>query len=440
MNDLENVDLLITGGTVLTLNPACPMISRGAVAVCGDVIAAVGPADNFAGVHATEILDADGGIILPGLVNTHTHLPMTLFRGLADDLPLETWLNDHIFPAEARFITPETVRWGTLLACAEMILSGTTCCCDGYFYEDTVAAAVADAGMRGVLGQAVIGFPAPGVSDPKTGIDHAVNYIRQWQGRSPRIHPSILCHAPYTCDDDTLKTAKAMANDLGVLFHIHVAETRFERDQSIKQKGESPVRHLARLGVLDANTLLIHCVWLDEADMDCVRQHGAAVAHCPESNMKLASGVAPIPDLLSRGVCVGLGTDGCASNNDLDLFAEMDMAAKLHKVHRLDPTVMDAATVLKMATIDGASAIGMADRIGSLEVGKQADIIVVDTKKPHLTPCFDPVSHLVYAATSADVRHVLVDGKLLLRDRRLLTVDMAEVMGKVNAIAGAIRS
>ncbi|MDL2269693.1 amidohydrolase [Desulfosarcina sp. OttesenSCG-928-A07] len=440
MKNPGNVDLLITNGTVITLDSANPIISSGAVAVRGDVIAAVGPSGDFIGVNARETLDAKGGIILPGLVNTHTHLPMTLFRGLADDLPLETWLNDHIFPAEARFITPDTVKWATLLACAEMILSGTTCCCDGYFYEDTVAAALAETGMRGVPGQAVIGFPAPGVSDPKTGIDHAVNYIRQWQGRYPHIAPSVLCHAPYTCDDDTLKTTKAAANDMGTLFQIHVAETRFERDQSIKEKGKSPVQHLERLGVLDKNTLLIHCVWLDEADMDIVQKRDAKVAHCPESNMKLASGVAPVPDLLARGICVGLGTDGCASNNNLDLFAEMDMAAKLHKVHRLDPTVMDAATVLRMATLDGAKALGMADRIGSLEAGKQADIIVVDTRRPHLTPCFDPLSHLVYAASSTDVRHVLVAGKMLMRDRRLLTLDVSAIMDEVNAIAASIRS
>ena len=430
-------ETLIHNGTLVTLDKGMQIIPSGWIGIQGGCIQAIdaGLPPSSAGL----IIDAAGGIVMPGLVNTHTHLPMTLFRGLADDLPLMTWLNDHIFPAEARFITPDTVHWGTLLACAEMLLAGTTCCCGGYFMEDAVARAVADTGMRAVLAQGVIDFPAPGVPDPAQNIAHAEAYARQWLNRHPRIIPSIFCHAPYTCSDDTLKAAKAAADRLGVLFQVHAAETRFEREQSIRDKGASPVAHLARLGILDPRTLLAHCVWVDEADMAIMAQSGCGVTHCPESNMKLASGIAPVVHMRAGGITVGLGTDGAASNNDLSLFGEMGTAAKLHKVTTGDPTALDAASVLKMATIDGARAIGLEKRIGSLETGKQADIIILDTRAAHLTPLYHPESHIVYAAGGADVRHVMVAGKLLVRDRRLLTIDIDAVMDRVNRIARNIQ-
>jgi 5-methylthioadenosine/S-adenosylhomocysteine deaminase len=365
---------------------------------------------------------------------------MTLFRGLADDLPLQEWLNEHIFPDETRFIRPKTVRRGTLLACAEMLLSGTTCCCGGYFLEHHVAEAVAQTGLRAVLGQGVIDFPAPGVPDPEKNIEHAKEYAGCWLARSDRITPSIFCHSPYTCSDATLKAAKAAADELGLRLQIHAAETRFERERSVEEKGASPVAHLERLGILDTNTLLAHCVWVDEREMEILARRGCAVVHCPESNMKLASGIAPVAAMQKAGIPVALGTDGCASNNDLDLFGEMAMAAKLHKVTSGDPTALDAASVLKMATMDGARAMGMEHRIGSLTVGKQADIVILDTRTPHLTPIYHPESHLVYAANGRDVRHVFVSGQLLVQDRRLLTVDLDEVMSKVRAIAEEIKN
>ena len=432
-----NFDKIIKNGMLVTLNEKMSVIASGWVGIEKGCIRAVEAGDPSA--DAGEMIDADGGIVMPGLVNTHTHLPMTLFRGLADDLPLETWLNQHIFPAEANHVHPDTVHWGTLLACAEMLLSGTTCCCDGYFHEDAVARAAARTGMRAVLGQGVIDFPAPGVPDPAQNVAHAESYAETWLERHPLIRPSIFCHAPYTCGEATLMAAKAAADRLGVLFQVHAAETRFEREQSIKEKGVSPVAYLDRLGLLDQNTLLAHCVWLDEADMDILARSNCAVSHCPESNMKLASGIAPIPDLLSRKVCVGLGTDGCASNNDLSLFGEMGMAARLHKAATGDPTAADAMAVLKMGTLDGARAIGLGDRIGSLETGKRADIIVLDTDVPHLTPLYRPESHLVYAASGADVRDVMIDGVLLVKDRRLLTIDIDAVMGQVNRIARNIQ-
>ncbi len=435
-----NFDAVIHNGTLVTVDDRMRIIENGWIGIHEGVIRAIeSTAPDSPPPRANMTIDAVGGIVMPGLVNTHTHLPMTLFRGLADDLPLIDWLDDHIFPAEARFINPETVRWGTLLACAEMLLSGTTCCCGGYFHEDAVARTVAETGLRALLAQGVIDFPAPGVPDPAKNIDHARNYAQRWKGRSRLITPSIFCHAPYTCSDGTLKAAKAAADDLGLIFQVHVAETRFEREQSIEEKGLSPVAHLDRLGILDRRTVLAHCVWVDDADIATINRRGCAVAHCPESNMKLASGIAPVTRMRSAGVMVSLGTDGCASNNNLDLFGEMGTAAKLHKVATFDPTALNAASVLKMATIDGAHAIGLADHIGSLEIGKQADIIILDTRAPHLTPMYHPESHIVYTAGGADVRHVLVAGRQVVRDRRLLTISIGEVIDRVNAIAQEIR-
>jgi 5-methylthioadenosine/S-adenosylhomocysteine deaminase len=434
-------DAVIHNGTLVTVDDRMRIIDNGWIGIHEGVIRTIeATAPDSPPPTAIVTIDAVGGMVMPGLVNTHTHLPMTLFRGLADDLPLIDWLEEHIFPAEARFINPETVRWGTLLACAEMLLSGTTCCCGGYFHEDTVARAVAETGLRAVLAQGVIDFPAPGVADPARNIAHARDYAERWKGRSRLITPSVFCHSPYTCSDDTLKAAKAAADDLGLIFQVHVAETRFERDQSIKEKGLSPVAHLDRLGILDRRTVLAHCVWVDDADIATINRRGCCVSHCPESNMKLASGIAPVTGMQSAGVTVSLGTDGCASNNNLDLFGEMGTAAKLHKVATGDPTALNAASVLKMATIDGARAIGLADRIGSLAVGKQADIIVLDTRAPHLTPMYHPNSHIVYAAGGGDVRHVLVAGRQVVRDRQLLTIGIGEVIDRVNAIAQEIRS
>jgi len=434
-------DAVIHNGILVTVDESMRIIQKGWIGIQAGIIRAIEDSlPDMALPDARLTIDAAGGIVMPGLVNTHTHLPMTLFRGLADDLPLMDWLNDHIFPAETRFINPETVRWGTLLACTEMLLSGTTCCCGGYFHEDAVARAVAETGLRAVLAQGVIDFPAPGVPDPANNIAHARDYARRWKGRSHLITPSIFCHSPYTCGDDTLKAAKAAADDLGLLFQVHVAETRFERDQSIKEKGLSPVAHLDRQGILDQQTLMAHCVWVDESDIDIIANRRCSIAHCPESNMKLASGIAPVTGMRSGGITVSLGTDGCASNNNLDLFGEMGTAAKLHKVATGDPTALDAASVLKMATIDGARAIGLADRVGSLETGKEADIIVIDSRVPHLTPMYHPDSHIVYAAGGADVRHVMVAGRPVVRDRHLLTTNIGEVIDRVNAIARKIQS
>ncbi len=432
-------DTLFHNALVVTVDPDLGEIPGGALAVRGGVIEKVWrPAPGEALPAANEAFDLAGGLLMPGLVNAHTHLPMTLFRGLADDLTLQQWLNEHIFPAEARFVTPENVALGTRLACAEMLLNGITTCCDGYFLADSVAGAVAETGLRAVLGQGVIDFPAPGVPDPAGNVAHAAAFVAAWRSRSPLITPSIFCHSPYTCSARTLRSAKAAAREAGVRFQIHAAETRSELERCRSEQGQTPVRYLSRLGLLDEQTLLVHAVWLDGEEVRMVADSGAGIVHCPQSNMKLGSGVAPVPDFLAAGIAVGLGTDGCASNNDLDLFGEMDTAAKLHKVQRLDPTVMDAAQVVQMATRDGARAIGLEGQIGSLAPGRRADLIVLDLNQPHLVPLYHPASHLVYAAGGADVRHVMIDGRWVVRDRRLLTIDLEPLLDAAGRLGRTI--
>jgi 5-methylthioadenosine/S-adenosylhomocysteine deaminase len=433
-------DIVIHNGVVITVNSDFDIIENGVVCITQEKLERIETrADDTPLPEAEQIIDAKGGIIMPGLVNTHTHLPMTLFRGLADDLPLAVWLGEFIFPCEAKYLTPETVRLGTLLACAEMILSGTTTCCDGYFLEDDVASALYISGIRGVLGQGVIDFPAPGVPDPSNNIRNAAGFVEKWQDVSPLITPSIFCHSPYTCSEETLKKAKAACNSKGLLFQIHAAETKNEYNRIQTEQHTTPIKYLDRIGMLDQNTLIVHGIWLDSDDIEIIAKRRSKVSHNPQSNMKLASGIAPVSGLLRAGVAVGLGTDGCASNNDLDLFREMDTAAKLHKVNLLDPTVMDARTVLKMATIDGAKAIGLDKDIGSIEAGKQADVIIIDTEKPHLVPMYHPVSHIVYAVQGSDVRDVIVAGRILVKDQKLLTLNLEDTLKKIAAISRMIK-
>ncbi len=435
---VETADTLITGGMVLTVDSAGACYEDGAVVVSEGKIVAVGAASDLSDVAAKERLDARGKLIMPGLVNAHNHTPMSLFRGLADDLPLEQWLQDHIFPAEAQFISPERVRLGARLAVTEMVLGGTTTCCDGYFLASDIAEAVSSTGMRMVAGQGVIDFPAPGVPDPKQNIVVADRFANSWRNASPLITPSIFCHAPYTCSAETLRAAKNAADKHGVLFQIHVSETRSEEEQCRRTNGCSSIQYLDRLGLLDRRTLLVHSVWVDDGDLDIILRTQSPVIHCPESNMKLASGIAPVPNMLKKGIVVGLGTDGCASNNDLDLFNEMDMAAKLHKAHQSDPSVLDAETVVRMATIGGAKALGMDGEIGSLETGKAADLIVIDTARPHLTPMYHPASHIVYAAKGSDVEAVMVAGKWVVKAGRPLNIDAAAIMSEAAKLGAAI--
>ena len=415
---MEN-DIVIYNGTLLTMEKGLPIIENAFVRIKADKIAECGPAGPDQTWEGATMVDARGGIIMPGLVNGHTHTPMSMFRGLADDLPLDVWLNGHIVPAEARDVNPESVAQWTSHSCQEMLAGGITTCCDGYFLEIHAAKAMADSGIRAVAGQGVIDFPAPGVPDPGENIDHAKKFIEKISTLPGRVTPSVFCHSPYTCSKQTLVAAKNLARDKGVLFQVHAAETRAEAGMIKENKNLSVIAYLDSLSLLDPNTLLIHCVWLDENDIEIIGKRGCGVIHCPESNMKLASGVAPVPDMVSAGLTVGLGTDGCASNNDQDMFSEMDTAAKLHKAVRLDPCVMNARTCLKMATIDGAKALGISDVTGSIRPGKAADIILVDTTGLHMTPMHDPYSGLVYAARASDVFWVMVDGKVRMKRKCL---------------------
>ena len=434
-------DIVVHNGTVLTINVDFDVLDRGLVCIADGSLKRIEeePADDQL-PEARHVIDARGGIIMPGLVNTHTHAAMSLFRGLADDLPLTSWLNDYIFKAEARWLNPESVYAGSLLSCAEMLLSGTTTCCDGYFFEDAVAQAMQQAGMRAILAQGIIDFPAPGVPDPKKNVTEAVRFIEAWHGKTSLITPGLFCHSPYTCSDETLKETRKVADETGCLLQIHVAETEKELKEIEQSHGLSPVQYLDRIGVLNARTLLVHAIWVNEADIACMADRRVGVSVATESEMKLASGVAPIPEFLKKGIAVGIGTDGSASNNNLDMFQEMDTAAKLHKVHTLDPTVMDAREVLTLATRSGAEAIGLGKQIGSLEKDKKADLIIIDTHKPHLTPLYDPVSHLVYAASGSDVRDVIIDGQLVVRDRVPLTFNLETVLESVAELARQIAS
>ncbi len=433
---MTNADLLIKNGWVLTMDPQANSYPEGFVAIAGERIVAVGPAVEAAHWRAEREIDARGGLVMPGLVNAHTHAAMTCFRGLADDLPLMTWLNEHIFPAEAN-LKAEHVHLGTLLACAEMLLSGTTCFCDMYLFEDAVAEAAHTAGIRAVVGEVLYDFPSPNYGPIEDGFRYTEMLIEKWRD-DPLITIAVEPHSPYLCAPDLLKKAAELAGVNAIPLVIHLSETVNEVQTIQERYGRSPVQHLADLGVLAPNLLACHCVALDAADMELLATNDVKVVHNPESNMKLASGIAPVPELLTRGICVALGTDGCASNNDLDMLSEMDTAAKLHKVATLDPTAVKAEAVLRMATIDGARALGLDDRIGSLEIGKQADLIVIDIRQPHLTPFYHPASHLVYAARGGDVTTTIVGGRVLVADRRLTVLDADAIMDRMGRLAQEI--
>ena len=432
----KSADILVTNGTVLTLDAGDTEITNGAVAVAKDTITAVGPADEFGDWSVSRVIDANGGIIMPGLINSHTHAAMTCFRGLADDLQLMTWLNDHIFPAEAK-LDEHKVFWGTLLACAEMIMSGTTCFCDMYLYEDAVARAAKEAGVRAVVGEVLYDFDSPNYGPIEKGFEYTQTLIDTWKG-DPLVSIAVEPHSTYLCAPELLKRAFNLAQAFNLPLVIHLAESKSEVEQIKKRYGRTPVEHLAGLDVLAPNVLACHCVELTPNDITLLQRSDVKVAHNVESNMKLASGVAPIPCLLKEGICVGMGTDGCASNNDLDLFLEMDTVAKLHKAKTLDPTAMDARTVLRMATIQGARALGLDESIGSLEKGKKADLIIIDTHKPHLTPMYNPVSHLVYAAMGSDVRTSIINGAIVMEEGHLKTINQKSVLNNIIRIANEI--
>ena len=434
---MENVDILVNRGTILTMDKSGSVIPKGYVAIRGDSIAALGAGDGQ-GIHARKIIDARGGLILPGLINAHTHAAMSLFRGLADDLPLMEWLTRYIFPAESR-MDAEFVHTGSLLACAEMILSGTTTFCDMYLFEEEVAKAAERAGMRCLVGEVLYDFPSPNYGPVEEGLKYTERLINQWHGH-PLVSIAVEPHSLYTCSPSLLEAANELALRYRVPLILHVAETRAELEEVKKLYGKKPFEHLSDLDILGPHVIADHCVHLDDLEIRRIIEHDVKPVHNPESNMKLASGVSPVFKLLRQGATVGLGTDGCASNNNLDLFAEMDMAAKLNKVEAMDPTVLDALTVLRMTTSMGAKVLGLDQIVGSLEVGKKADIIVIDINKPHLTPMYNPYSHLVYAARGSDVSHSIINGRPVMEERKLLTLDLGELLDKAREKSKAVLS
>jgi 5-methylthioadenosine/S-adenosylhomocysteine deaminase len=433
----DSFDLVITGGTMLTMSAKMEVVENPVVAIKDGQIAQV--ATNRA-LAAKKIIDASGCLIMPGLVNTHTHLPMVCFRGIADDLPLMDWLNNYIFPLEARFVNKKMVYDGSLLAMAEMILSGTTTFCDGYFFANQIAEAAKTCGMRAVVSQGFADFATPDNPRHEKMMEAASRFVNRWQPFSPMITPAFFCHSPYTCSPKTLVNVKDAAREAGILYLTHLLENKDEIDIILQRYGKKPVQHLVDLGVLDNQTIAVHCNWLFPEDIAIFADLGVSVSHNPASSMKLAAGVAPVPQMLKQGLAVGLGTDGAASNNKLDMFQEMDLAAKIHKAMLLDPTAMNAETVMQMATIGGARVLGMDKLIGSIEEGKQADIIIVDLNQPHLTPLYNPYSQLVYAARGSDVKTSIINGKIVMENRRLLTIDLAAAMNSVREIAASIQA
>ena len=435
----REVSLVITNGRVVTMDAAHRVIENGAVAIDGADIVAVDSAEAIDGIYSgRETIDAGGAVVMPGLINTHTHAPMVLYRGLADDLPLEQWLTRYVFPAEARTVSPEFVRAGTRLAALEMIQSGTTAFADMYYYEADIATEVKAAGLRGVLGQTIIQFPVPDAATPADGLARAASFIDAFKG-DPLITPAVAPHAMYTLDGPMLQAARALAVRRGVPTLIHLAETRDEVKTSWERFKASPVTYLDRLGFLGPGVLAAHGIWVTEPEIAVLAARHVSVAHNPESNMKLASGTAPLEDYLSAGVAVGLGTDGAASNNDLDMFEAMRIASLLHKVHTLDPSTASARTVLEMATRGGALALGMGAQIGSLEPGKRADVIVVRMSSARQTPMYDPVSQIVYTTRGDDVRTTIVHGRVLMRDRKMLTLDENAILKEAVVWAGKVR-
>jgi len=436
---VQPVDLVVRNGTVVTVDGSRRVIPRGAVAVEGGRIAAVGTeAEVDAGFRARQVLDAHGGIVMPGLVNAHTHAAMVLFRGVADDLKLMEWLQKYIFPAEKENVTADFVRAGTRLAALEMIRSGTTTFVDMYYFEDQVAEACKEAGLRGVLGSTLIGFPAPDNKTIPDALAYAERFLKRW-ANDPLVVPAVAPHSTYLASPETLKAARALADRYRAPILVHLSESPDEQTQVRERYGRTPTEQLQQLGILRRGVLGAHGIWLTASDRAILKEAGAGVAHCPQSNMKLASGAAPVREMLAEGLRLGLGTDGAASNNDLDMFEEMLTAALLAKHASGDPTVAPAAAVLEMATLGGARALGMEDRIGSLEPGKRADLVVVGLDEPRLHPLYDAVSHLVYVAKGADVHDVVVEGRVIMRDRRVLTLDEKSVVAEADRLRDQVR-
>lgn len=413
---------------------------QGAVTAVDGVVTFAGAAQDAPALPGAEVVAAHGGLIMPGLVNAHCHGAMVLFRGLADDLPLRAWLEEHMFPAEARWVSQEMVELCSELAAAEMLLAGTTTVGDSYFCLDGAAQAYGRAGLRAALYHGVIDFPAPGVPDPADNLATARRFIERWQDESPLLTTGVFAHSTYTCSAQTLRGVADLAAEFGCMWHTHLAETAGEVADSASSHGGSPVAYLERLGLLERLDTAVHCVWLQPGEAELLARRGVAVAACPGSNSKLGSGWADVPALLAAGARVGLGTDGAASNNNLDLFGEIGLAARLAKVKTGDPAALPAEAALDLALSGGAACLGLTGVVGRLEPGYACDAVVMDLSAPRLIPCFEAASHLVYAATGGEVRQVVVDGRQVVRDGQLTTLEVGEVMARVRELAAKVKT
>ncbi|MBI5211910.1 MAG: amidohydrolase [Nitrospirae bacterium] len=427
---VQAIDYIIRGDYVITMNEKLDVIRNGAVAVKGEKIIDVGGSDAILKKYSSaNVIEGKDRIVMPGLINTHTHAAMVYFRGLADDMPLKDWLEKHIWPAENRWLSPEFVFDATKLACLEMLRGGVTAYNDMYFFGESVAASTKEIGMRAVIGAGIVDFPTKTGNSADEYIKNAEGFINDWKG-DDLITPCIAPHSAYACSSETLKKIKETAERLDVPLSIHLAETEWEVGEIISKYAKRPVEHLDAIGFLDKNVLAAHCVWVDDSEIEILARKNVGVSHCIESNLKLASGIAPVPKMLSSGIKVSFGTDGAASNNDLSVLSEMSTAAKVHKALAGNPTVIDAKTAVIMATKWGADALGLGGTVGSLEKGKLADIIAINFKKPHLAPMYDVYSHIVYSAMASDVETVMVNGRLIINGGRLVAGSEDDIINK----------
>jgi len=430
-----DADIVIKNGMVLTMDEKLTLYEKADLAIKDSKIVDISLQTKHQG---KKVIDAQNKLVMPGLINTHTHAAMVMMRGLADDMPFDVWWQKFIFPIEKKLLNPEFIKVGVSLAAIEMIKSGTTTFSDMYFFEDAAAEVCKKIGIRAFVGEGIVDFPSPDSQNVDQAFSSVKKLYEKW-GKDPLIHLTIAPHAPYTCSKDNLLRARRLADELDLPLHIHIAETAAEVAELRKREGLTPVEFLDKIGFLDEKVIAVHCVHLSHNDMLILSDKKVKVAHCQGSNMKLAVGNAPIVELQDRGISVGLGTDGAASNNNLDMFEEMDLVAKFHKAIRSDPTIMDAKTVLRMATLDGAKVLQKTD-IGSIEIGKTADVILLDLRKPHLTPLYNVYSHLVYSARGSEVEAVIINGQLVMADGKMLTVDEDEIIDRANHLAVKIRA
>lgn len=431
-------DLGIFNAKILTIDKDFRIINKGAIIINNGKIIEIGNSEELKKKFLVKkSIEAEGNLVMPGLINTHTHSAMTIFRGLADDMALNKWLHEYIFPNEAKYINSETVKTGVRLAVVEMLLSGTTTYNDMYFYVNEAAEVTSELGMRAFLSEGIIDYPTPTAATPAIGIKNTEELLQEWKNNE-LINISISAHSPYSCAPNLLKEIKSFSTKHNINLHIHLAETQWETNEIKKKYNVSPTQLLENLGVLDSNLIAAHSVHLSNEDIDLYAKYGVGVAHNPECNMKLASGVAPIPQLLSKGIKLGIGTDGVASNNNLDLFQAVRTGAFVHKLVNNDPTVASAKEMVKMATLGGAEVLGMEKEIGSIEKGKKADLIIIDLFKPHLFPIYDIYSHIVFSMTGNDVKTTIINGEIVMENRKVKGVNLINLSGEIQAIANKI--